>query len=122
MPISPLSRHSRFSRRGAGSVLGAAAALALVVPALSACEQPTKCGLIGMPQSDIGAFDIAATGTTCTTAGAIAIGSRNRVGKPYQSLDFTCPRAVPGPKQGLPSRTYTCTAHSGAKITFVATW
>ena len=98
---------------------GAAGALAL----LPGCATPTttNCGLIGVPNTDSGAYSITAGGTSCATAGAVAVGSRARRGAPYGDLGFLCPPALPK-LTGLRTYAYSCTGPAGSKVSFVSTW
>lgn len=76
-----------------------------------------RCGDVPFaPQTDAGAFDIHATGTSCETARAVARAADNAARDSYSARGFRCEGGEP---QGeLPSVEYTCTKED-ARITFV---
>jgi hypothetical protein len=84
-----------------------------------------SCGIIAYPNGSLVAADIHASGTTCTTARAVASASYQRHGASYTTLGFTC--GIPVDKPVVPhtttSRTHTYACHSNpphASVSFIA--
>lgn len=75
------------------------------------------CGLVAYaPQSDYGAFEIEARGTTCETAKAVATAAKDQ-SEPFDAEGFSC-EGEPDDSGPLPSTEWTCRGPDGAEITF----
>lgn len=105
-----------------GLVLAAVAAVPASAAPTAETVKVKSCGFIGLPQTDSGAFTIRALGTSCATAGAVAVGSKGLRGAAYSTLAFHCPKGVPSSSVVLRSFAYTCKRPGGAVVKFVATW
>ncbi|MDQ3993066.1 MAG: hypothetical protein M3229_05345 [Actinomycetota bacterium] len=84
-----------------------------------AAEAPGKCGRVTFePNTDSGAFEIAAVGTDCTTARAVARAARNSTSElTYTAHGFSCTGAR-SDEPGLSSIEWFCFGADREVVTF----
>ena len=84
-----------------------------------AAEAPGECGTVTFAENtDSGAFNIAAVGTGCTTARAVARAARNSTDElSYEAHGFTC-RGARSDEPGLSSIEWFCLGAEREVVTF----